>query len=121
MEADLGAGPVWKLSARVPDAHWPLILGIHRTVENLGVELGDNKTGGGSDLGPLRRQGVPTLAPALDATHYFDIHHTPNDTLEQVDPRSSNNRSPCSQCRCISLRWPHGPVERIATEPNARN
>ena len=46
MEADLGAGPVWKLSARVPDAHWPLILGIHRTVKNLGVELGDNKTGG---------------------------------------------------------------------------
>ena len=121
MEADLGAGPVWKLSARVPDAHWPLILGIHRTVKNLGVELGDNKTGGGSDLGPLRRQGVPTLAPALDATNYFDIHHTPNDTLEQVDPAKLKQSVAVFAVSVYLAAMADGPVERIATEPNARN
>lgn len=120
MEADLGAGPVWKLSARVPDAHWPLILGIHRTVKNLGVELGDNKTGGGSDLGPLRRQGVPTLAPALDATNYFDIHHTPNDTLEQVDPAKLKQSVAVFAVSVYLAAMADGPVERIATEASPR-
>jgi Zn-dependent M28 family amino/carboxypeptidase len=86
MEADLGDGPVWKLSARVPAQAWPLVERIHSVVRGLGVELGDNETNGGADLGPLRRRGVPVLAPQLDATRYFDVHHTANDTLERVDP-----------------------------------
>ncbi|MFZ9709723.1 MAG: M28 family peptidase [Steroidobacteraceae bacterium] len=86
MEADLGDGPVWKLSARVPESRWPLVLSIHRVVKPLGVALGDNTSNGGADLGPLRQRGVPILAPQLDATTYFDVHHTVNDTLDQVSP-----------------------------------
>lgn len=86
MEADLGDGPVWKLSARVPPAAWPLVQRIQSVVGGLGVELGDNSANGGADLGPLRRRGVPILAPQLDASRYFDVHHTANDTIERVDP-----------------------------------
>ena len=40
--------------------------------------------GGGSDLENL--EGVPEAALRQDGTHYFDFHHTPDDTLDKVDP-----------------------------------
>lgn len=41
----------------------------------------------GSDIAHLGRAGVPTLAPLSDTRDYFDLHHTPADTLDKVDPR----------------------------------
>ena len=43
--------------------------------------------GGGADIGPLMREGVPGASLDVDGTHYFDIHHTPADTLDKVDPQ----------------------------------
>jgi carboxypeptidase Q len=43
--------------------------------------------GGGSDIGPIMREGVPGASLDVDGTHYFDIHHTPADTLDKVNPR----------------------------------
>lgn len=42
--------------------------------------------GGGSDIGPLLRDGVPGLGERTVGTHYFDWHHTEADTLDKVDP-----------------------------------
>ena len=28
------------------------------------------------------------LEPGLDGTNYFDVHHTANDTMAQVDPQA---------------------------------
>ena len=42
--------------------------------------------GGGSDIGPLLRDGVPGLSERTAGTHYFDWHHTEADTLDKVDP-----------------------------------
>jgi hypothetical protein len=42
--------------------------------------------GGGSDIGPLTRDGVPALGERSADTHYFDWHHTETDTLDKVDP-----------------------------------
>ncbi|HVO97358.1 MAG TPA: M20/M25/M40 family metallo-hydrolase [Bryobacteraceae bacterium] len=42
--------------------------------------------GGGSDIGPLTRDGVPSLGERSVGTHYFDWHHTETDTLDKVDP-----------------------------------
>jgi hypothetical protein len=36
----------------------------------------------------LGKLGMPILEPGLDGTHYFDVHHTANDTLAQVDPKA---------------------------------
>jgi Zn-dependent M28 family amino/carboxypeptidase len=30
--------------------------------------------------------GVPTFELSQDGTRYFDYHHTPDDTLDKVDP-----------------------------------
>jgi hypothetical protein len=42
--------------------------------------------GGGSDIGPLTRDGVPALGERSVGAHYFDWHHTETDTLDKVDP-----------------------------------
>lgn len=42
--------------------------------------------GGGSDIGPLTRDGVPGLGERSAGLHYFDWHHTETDTLDKVDP-----------------------------------
>jgi len=85
MEADLGAGPVWRLSSNVDPAALPVVQLIADVLKPIGVERGDNKADGGADVGPLRRQGMPVLGLQLDASEYFDHHHTANDTLDKVD------------------------------------
>ncbi|HEY8208219.1 MAG TPA: hypothetical protein VIG99_12105 [Myxococcaceae bacterium] len=42
----------------------------------------------GADLGPLRAAGVPVAMLAQDSTTCFDVHHSAEDTLEQVDAAS---------------------------------
>jgi hypothetical protein len=42
--------------------------------------------GGGSDISPLTRDGVPGLSLDTVGEHYFDWHHTRADTLDKVDP-----------------------------------
>ena len=32
--------------------------------------------------------GVPTIELRQDASRYFDIHHTPNDTADKLDPQA---------------------------------
>jgi carboxypeptidase Q len=44
-------------------------------------------SGGGADIGPLMREGVIGASLDVDGEHYFDIHHTPADTLDKVNPR----------------------------------
>lgn len=44
--------------------------------------------GGGADIGPIAQVGqVPTMALSGDTTQYFQIHHTPADTVERIAPR----------------------------------
>jgi hypothetical protein len=39
----------------------------------------------GSDVDGLQKLGVPVLTVNLDASLYFDIHHSADDTLDKVD------------------------------------
>jgi carboxypeptidase Q len=40
----------------------------------------------GTDIGPLTAKGVLSFGLHTDGRTYFDIHHTPADTLDKVDP-----------------------------------
>jgi Zn-dependent M28 family amino/carboxypeptidase len=42
--------------------------------------------GGGADISPLIRDGVPGLSLDTVGEHYFDWHHTRADTIDKVDP-----------------------------------
>jgi carboxypeptidase Q len=43
--------------------------------------------GGGADIGPIMRLGVPSMSPDVDGTKYFWYHHTDADTMDKLDPR----------------------------------
>lgn len=41
--------------------------------------------GGGADIGPLMRQGVPGMGLEVEGERYFWYHHTDADTLDKLD------------------------------------
>jgi carboxypeptidase Q len=45
-----------------------------------------NDQGGGADIEPLMKLGVPGFAHRTVMEHYFDWHHTPADMMDKVDP-----------------------------------
>lgn len=54
-----------------------------------GIEAGEIiRGGGGADIGPLIRSGVPGLGLRTVGEQYMDLHHTRADTLDKVEPRN---------------------------------
>lgn len=86
-ESDFGAGRAWRLSSRVQPAALPLVAQMAAVLAPLGVEAGGNEGSPGPDAALLmRRHRWPALQLHQDGTRYFDVHHTEQDTIEQVDP-----------------------------------
>jgi carboxypeptidase Q len=85
MEADFGAGAVWKFSSQVADDALDIVDELHQLLEPIGIERGDNESSGGADISPLRKAGMPVLGMSQDGTYYFDYHHTADDTLDKID------------------------------------
>ena len=59
---------------------------IGRLLEPIGAST-VQEGGGGADIGPLMRDGVPGLGLFTVGTHYFDWHHTRTDTVDKVNPQ----------------------------------
>ena len=59
---------------------------IAKLLSGIGAD-GIALNGGGADIGPIMREGVIGASLDVEGSRYFDIHHTPADTLDKVDPR----------------------------------
>ncbi len=85
IEMDGGAEAPRGYGAGVDDSSMALLQQIGKLLERVGAgEITGG--GGGSDIGPLMRDGVPGLGERTTGAHYFDWHHTEADTLDKVDP-----------------------------------
>ena len=86
-ESDFGAGRPWRFATRVTPAALPVMAQIEKVLVPLDMARGDNDANTGPDAALLsRRHGWPTLHADQDGSDYFNYHHTPNDTLDKVDP-----------------------------------
>jgi hypothetical protein len=86
-ESDFGARTIWQFVSNVDGSANPAIDAIGRLIEPLGIVRGGNAVpGGGPDIIPLAMQGVPTVRLNQNGMDYFDLHHTPDDTLDKIDP-----------------------------------
>ena len=63
----------------------PLIVDLLMTGSDAGPP-GLTDGGGGADIGPMMRDGVPGLSLRTDNGLYFVYHHTPADTVDKLDP-----------------------------------
>jgi hypothetical protein len=87
-ESDFGAGPVWRMSASVKPEARNAITQIANVLAPIGVAYDAKRPGGGgSDLSQMHGKGMAALTLTQDGTNYFDWHHTPNDTLDKIDPK----------------------------------
>ncbi len=85
-ESDLGAGKIWRMSASVKPSARKAIEQMAAVLEPLGVAYDADRPGwGGSDLSQMHAAGMAGLSLSQDATHYFDWHHTANDTLDKIN------------------------------------
>ena len=84
IEMDGGAEAPRGYGASVDEASMGVLRQIGKLLEHIGAgEITGG--GGGEDIGPIMRDGVPGLAERTVGTHYFDWHHTETDTLDKVD------------------------------------
>jgi hypothetical protein len=86
-ESDFGARKVWRIVSNVNPEATQLVDEISRIIAPLGiVRGGSNVRGGGPDIIPMAAKGVPTIRLSQEGNDYFDLHHTPDDTLDKIDP-----------------------------------
>ena len=85
IEMDGGAEAPLGFGAGVDASSMTLLQQIGKLLDGLGAgEITGG--GGGADITPLLRDGVPGLSERTVGTHYFDWHHTEADTLDKVNP-----------------------------------
>ncbi len=86
MESDFGAGNVWAVDFALPASAKPLRDNIVSALAPLGVVPRQQRAGGGADIGAIiAAQKLGIIDLQQDGTKYFDLHHTPDDTLDKID------------------------------------
>lgn len=85
-ESDFGAGKIWKFNSFFAEEKLHYLSEIADTLSPLGIAKGDNKASSGPDIGALKAKGVPIVSLQQNGWDYFDLHHTPNDTLDKINP-----------------------------------
>jgi hypothetical protein len=87
-ESDFGAGPIYQIDFNVAPSSFSQAQHQVSAMTLFGVALGTNHASGGPDVSMMPGLGVPVASLKQDGTDYFDYHHTPNDTLDKIDPKA---------------------------------
>jgi hypothetical protein len=85
-ESDFGADRVWRFDTRFANPAAPAAAAVAQALLPLGIARGTNEAHGGTDVEPTAALGVPIVDLRQDGTRYFDLHHSPDDTLDKIDP-----------------------------------
>ncbi len=87
-ESDFGAGRIWRVNSKLGKDREGEAKLLQAALAPLGIVPGDLDKADGSDIEPLLDAGMPGVGLSQDGTYYFDVHHTPDDTLDKVDPEA---------------------------------
>lgn len=85
-ESDFGADRVWRFSTQLMKTDPASYEELTAALAPLGITKNDEGDADGTDVGPTIKAGAPWVSLNQDGTRYFDYHHTPDDTLDKIDP-----------------------------------
>ena len=86
-ESDNGSGRPFGLQASVGTQSVKYFAPLRAALQPIGAGAFTRQDAlGTGDLSGLELAGVPSFAPLMDSSTYFNYHHTPADTFDKVDP-----------------------------------
>ncbi len=85
MEADSGTDRAHRVKFLGDPAKVDAFRRIAHALEPLAIAPDDGDARPGTDVSPFVSAGVPTIEVRQDASRYFDVHHSANDTAERLD------------------------------------
>ncbi|MGM0545750.1 MAG: M28 family metallopeptidase [Bacteroidota bacterium] len=68
------------------DEAYEMLKPVSKLLEPIGSDT-LQKGGGGADIGPIMREGVPGMGLIVDPSRYFWYHHTAADTIDKLDDK----------------------------------
>ncbi|RZA21068.1 MAG: peptidase M28 family protein [Lysobacteraceae bacterium] len=86
-ESDFGAGRIYAFDSSARDAQPDVMKQFMQVLAPLGIEWAPGQGGAESDIGPIAARGMAWGSLSHDGTHYFDLHHNADDTLDKIDPK----------------------------------
>lgn len=87
VESDFGAGHIYGFDSSARDLQPAALAQIQQVLAPLGIEWMPGQGEPESDIGPLTQRGMAWAWLGHDGTHYFDLHHNAEDTLDKIDPK----------------------------------
>jgi len=85
-ESDFGADNIWRFATKLSTTDPTTYEALAAALAPLGIAKNDKGEADGTDVGPTIEAGAPWISLNQDGTRYFDVHHTPDDTLDKIDP-----------------------------------
>src|SRR3982751_4392908 len=85
-ESDFGADRVWRFSSQLMKTDPAAYAQLTAALAPLGITRNDKGEADGTDVEATINAGAPWISLNQDGTRYFDWHHTPDDTLDKIDP-----------------------------------
>jgi carboxypeptidase Q len=116
LEADLGSGRPIGFSWNAGPSSIPLMKEISSLLEPLGASALTPDGLGGADISPLVLSGVPLFSVRQEASRYFDLHHTPNDTFDKIDIPSLDKMTAAVAAFAYVAASMKEPFEKIPAE-----
>jgi carboxypeptidase Q len=86
LESDSGVFEPSGFGFQGSDEAFRIVSEIGSLLERIGAGV-ITRGGGGADIGPIMREGVPGMGLSVDRTRYFWYHHSDSDTIDKLDPR----------------------------------
>ncbi|GAB3748226.1 M28 family peptidase [Lysobacter olei] len=87
-ESDFGAGRIYAYSSAAPEYAQEADRQIAAALAPLGIAHAPGEGGPGPDISPFAAEGLAWARLAQDGSDYFDLHHTPDDTFDKIDPQA---------------------------------
>ncbi len=116
LEADLGQGPPLGFGWNAGPSAETALKAVAGALAPIAADTLKVEDIGGADLIYLLPSGIPNLGLTLDATDYFDYHHTANDNFDRIDPKILDRSTAAAATLAYVLAEMPGTLERIPPE-----